>query len=137
MPYVAAETIHVIYRLHNALCIYLSIMTSSVSMIPHNKAPYMSSAQSTLNQNIYEFMFRIILPRRSIQRIQFPRTNLQKANMSSDKSQASMLGGHAQYAKGYVEETVGNVTGSKEWQQSGKEDAKAGIDEMKVGCFGP
>ena len=46
-----------------------------------------------------------------------------------------MLGGHAQFAKGYVEETIGNVTGSKEWQDSGKNDAKAGIEEMKVCCF--
>jgi len=44
-----------------------------------------------------------------------------------------MLSGHAQYAKGYVEETIGNVTGNQEWQDSGKNDAKAGIDEMKVG----
>lgn len=63
-----------------------------------------------------------------------------------------MVGSHAQYAKGYVEETsertshkyrsktwdetdievVGNVTGSKEWQESGKKDAQEGIDEMKV-----
>jgi len=43
-----------------------------------------------------------------------------------------MLSGHAKYAKGYAEETIGNVTGSKEWQESGKNDAKAGIDEMKA-----
>jgi hypothetical protein len=68
-------------------------------------------------------------------------------------NQASMVSGHAQYAKGYVEETskgiskkiietwdetdigaVGNVTGSKEWQESGKKDAQEGINEMKV-CF--
>ena len=27
---------------------------------------------------------------------------------------------------------VGNVTGSKEWQDSGKKDAQEGINEMKV-----
>ena len=27
---------------------------------------------------------------------------------------------------------VGNVTGSKEWQESGKKDAREGINEMKV-----
>jgi len=43
-----------------------------------------------------------------------------------------MLSGHAQYAKGYAEETIGNVTGNQEWQDSGKKDAKAGIDEMKT-----
>lgn len=55
--------------------------------------------------------------------------------MSSNKTPdqpASMLGGHAQFAKGYVEETIGNVTGSKEWKESGKEDSQAGIAEMKV-----
>jgi len=46
-----------------------------------------------------------------------------------------MLSGHAQYAKGYAEETIGNVTGSKEWQESGKKDAQAGIEEMKVCIF--
>ena len=43
-----------------------------------------------------------------------------------------MLSGHVQYAKGYAEETIGNATGSTEWQESGKKDAQAGIDEMKV-----
>ena len=46
-----------------------------------------------------------------------------------------MLNGHAQYAKGYVEETIGNVTGSKEWQEGGKSDTQAGIEEMKVCLF--
>ena len=58
------------------------------------------------------------------------------SNMTSNESpdqQASMLAGHAQYAKGYAEETIGNVTGSKEWQESGKKDAQEGIKEMKVG----
>lgn len=51
---------------------------------------------------------------------------------TTNTNSASMLGGHAQFAKGYVEETIGNVTGSKEWQESGKNDAKAGVEEMKV-----
>lgn len=54
---------------------------------------------------------------------------------SNDQKPASMLGGHAQYAKGYVAETVGNMMGSKEWQESGQKTAKAGIDEMRVCCF--
>ncbi|KAI9053123.1 hypothetical protein LZ554_003390 [Drepanopeziza brunnea f. sp. 'monogermtubi'] len=53
-------------------------------------------------------------------------------NSSNNSNAASMLSGHAQYAKGYVEETVGNLTGSKEWQDSGKKDAAAGIEEMKA-----
>ena len=61
--------------------------------------------------------------------------SLHKDKMSTDDSNsASMLGGHAQYAKGYVEEAIGNVTGSKEWQESGKNDTQAGIAEMKVSC---
>jgi uncharacterized protein YjbJ (UPF0337 family) len=44
----------------------------------------------------------------------------------------SMFNGHAQYAKGYVEETIGNVTGSKDWQESGQKDSQSGVDEMKV-----
>merc|ERR1711964_240098 len=51
---------------------------------------------------------------------------------NSNNNQASMIGGHAQYAKGYVEESIGNLTGSKEWQESGKKDAEAGIGEMKA-----
>ncbi|PMD62449.1 uncharacterized protein K444DRAFT_557505 [Hyaloscypha bicolor E] len=43
-----------------------------------------------------------------------------------------MLGGHVQYAKGYTEETIGNVTGSKEWQENGKKDTQEGINEMKA-----
>jgi uncharacterized protein YjbJ (UPF0337 family) len=53
--------------------------------------------------------------------------------MSSNPDQpGSLLGGHAQYAKGYVEETIGNVTGSEDWKQSGKSHAQEGIDEMKA-----
>jgi len=43
-----------------------------------------------------------------------------------------MISGHAQYAKGYAEETIGNVTGSKEWQESGKKDISEAISEMKA-----
>lgn len=49
-----------------------------------------------------------------------------------DANTPSMISGHAQYAKGYVAETIGNITGSKEWQDSGKKDAQEGINEMKV-----
>ncbi|CZT11171.1 uncharacterized protein RCO7_09906 [Rhynchosporium graminicola] len=53
-------------------------------------------------------------------------------NSNNDSNAPSIISGHAQYAKGYVEETIGNVTGSKEWQESGKKDAEAGIGEMKA-----
>lgn len=50
----------------------------------------------------------------------------------NSNSDASIVGGHAQYVKGYVNETIGNVTGSKEWADSGKQDQEGGIGEMKV-----
>ena len=62
-------------------------------------------------------------------------TQTLKMSNNNTSNQPSMIGGHAQYAKGYAEETIGNVTGSKEWQDSGKKDAQAGIDEMKVRYF--
>lgn len=55
------------------------------------------------------------------------------SNTTPNDKPASMLAGHAQYAKGYVEETIGNVAGSKEWQESGKKDAEEGIGSMRVG----
>jgi uncharacterized protein YjbJ (UPF0337 family) len=69
-------------------------------------------------------------------------------NPTNDK-QASILGGHIQYAKGVVEETVGplspssppsaplltiqigKATASHPWQKSGKQDTAAGMQEMK------
>ncbi|PQE10153.1 csbD-like domain-containing protein [Rutstroemia sp. NJR-2017a WRK4] len=53
--------------------------------------------------------------------------------MSAPNSeQPSMLAGHAQYVKGYVAETIGSVTGSKEWTESGKQNEQAGIATMKA-----
>lgn len=43
-----------------------------------------------------------------------------------------MVSGHAQYAKGCVEETVGKALGSKDWEESGEKDSAAGVEEMKV-----
>jgi hypothetical protein len=56
--------------------------------------------------------------------------NAQTPHPSSNEP--SMIGGHAQYAKGYVESTIGNVTGSADWKQSGEKDMQGGIGEMKV-----
>jgi hypothetical protein len=55
-----------------------------------------------------------------------------KQNSIKHLQRTSIISGHAQYAKGYAEETICNVTGSKEWQESGKKDTQTGIDEMKV-----
>ena len=43
-----------------------------------------------------------------------------------------MIGGHAQYVKGMVNEKIGQATGSQEWVQSGKQDMKEGRGSMKV-----
>ncbi|CAK4028655.1 Hypothetical predicted protein [Lecanosticta acicola] len=74
----------------------------------------------------------------------------------SDSNNPTLIGGHAQYVKGQAEvikqnrvrrkqislslmygieieqATVGSVTGSAEWQQSGEHDKKAGVDAMKA-----
>lgn len=52
--------------------------------------------------------------------------------MSNQTTQPSMVGGHAQYAKGYVESTIGNVTGNEQWKESGEKDMGEGIGAMKV-----
>ncbi|CAF3858809.1 unnamed protein product [Rotaria sp. Silwood1] len=50
----------------------------------------------------------------------------------SDKNNASLLGGHAQYAKGAVEETIGNVTGSQAWKDSGVHDKQEATEKMRT-----
>ncbi|EHL00130.1 hypothetical protein GLAREA_10634 [Glarea lozoyensis ATCC 20868] len=55
--------------------------------------------------------------------------NTQTPHPSSNEP--SMIGGHAQYAKGYVESTIGSVTGNADWKQSGEKDMQGGIGEMK------
>ncbi|KAH8594542.1 hypothetical protein B0O99DRAFT_180228 [Bisporella sp. PMI_857] len=52
--------------------------------------------------------------------------------MSSTNQDASLLSGHATYAKGAVEETIGNVTGAAAWKASGRQDQEAGKQEMRV-----
>lgn len=44
----------------------------------------------------------------------------------------SMIGGHAQYVKGMVNEKIGAAMGSEEWIQSGKADMNEGKVAMKV-----
>ena len=59
-------------------------------------------------------------------------TNNPNPNPNNQQPQPSMLSAHAQYAQGYASETMGNLTGSKEWQESGKQTAEEGIANMKV-----
>jgi hypothetical protein len=75
----------------------------------------------------------------NIKSITLPRIQKRTIKMSGNtqtphpsSNEPSMIGGHAQYAKGYVESTIGNVTGSADWKQSGEKDMQGGIGEMKV-----
>ncbi|ORY86156.1 hypothetical protein BCR37DRAFT_390953 [Protomyces lactucae-debilis] len=43
-----------------------------------------------------------------------------------------LVAAHLNYAKGAAEETIGNVTGSQDWQKSGKNDQSAARDDMKA-----
>ncbi|KAF8537828.1 hypothetical protein BDD12DRAFT_981908 [Trichophaea hybrida] len=45
----------------------------------------------------------------------------------------SQVHGHAEYAKGVVNETIGQMANSPSWQASGIEDKAAGIAEMRAG----
>ncbi|CAF1080061.1 unnamed protein product [Rotaria sp. Silwood1] len=50
----------------------------------------------------------------------------------ADNNNASLLGGHAQYVKGAVEETIGNVTGSQAWKDSGAHDKQEATEKMRT-----
>jgi len=52
--------------------------------------------------------------------------------MSSDQSNPSLIGGHAQYVKGAAEGAVGAVTGSENWKSSAEQDRQTGVDAMKA-----
>ena len=55
----------------------------------------------------------------------------------SENNNASLLGGHAQYVKGAVEQTIGNVTGSQAWKDSGARDKQDAVDKMNAANQGP
>ena len=55
----------------------------------------------------------------------------------SDNNNASLIGGHAQYAKGAVEETIGNITGSQAWKDSGVNDKQEAAEKMRAANQGP
>jgi uncharacterized protein YjbJ (UPF0337 family) len=55
----------------------------------------------------------------------------------TDNNNASLISGHAQYAKGAVEETIGNVTGSQAWKDSGAHDKQEAVDQMRAANQGP
>jgi hypothetical protein len=47
-------------------------------------------------------------------------------------NQGSLLHGHAQYMKGYINEAIGQISGSESRKDSGKTEMREGIDELKV-----
>ncbi|CAF1021407.1 unnamed protein product [Rotaria sp. Silwood1] len=55
----------------------------------------------------------------------------------ADNNNASLLGGHAQYVKGAIEETIGNVTGSQAWKDSGTHDKQEATEKMRAANHGP
>ncbi|CAF3107033.1 unnamed protein product [Rotaria sp. Silwood2] len=55
----------------------------------------------------------------------------------TDNNNASFLGGHAQYVKGAVEETIGSITGSQAWKDSGAHDKQEATEKMRAANQGP
>lgn len=51
--------------------------------------------------------------------------------MSTGTPNQSMIGGHAQWVKGMVNEKIGQATGSEEWKASGRADMMEGTGAMK------
>ena len=44
--------------------------------------------------------------------------------------QPGLVSSHAAYAKGAATETIGNLTGSEEWKQSGKQEQESAKKDM-------
>lgn len=55
----------------------------------------------------------------------------------ADNNNPSLIGGHVQYAKGAIEESIGNVTGSQAWKDSGAHDKQEAVEKMRVANHGP
>ncbi|KAF2746529.1 hypothetical protein M011DRAFT_468628 [Sporormia fimetaria CBS 119925] len=49
----------------------------------------------------------------------------------STNQQPGLVAGHAQYIKGAAEETIGNITNSDAWKDSGAHDKQQAVDAMK------
>ncbi|KAF2276121.1 uncharacterized protein EI97DRAFT_458618 [Westerdykella ornata] len=55
--------------------------------------------------------------------------------MSSNQNphnQPSLVAGHAHYVKGAAEETIGNLTHSTAWKESGAHDKAAAVDALRA-----
>ncbi|KAI2630564.1 Wd tetratricopeptide repeat domain-containing protein [Xylaria nigripes] len=53
-------------------------------------------------------------------------------NDNNNNNQPSLLSGHAEYVKGATEATIGSVTGSEAWKNSGEQAKARAIDTMKA-----
>ncbi|ORY13724.1 hypothetical protein BCR34DRAFT_561587 [Clohesyomyces aquaticus] len=54
--------------------------------------------------------------------------------MSSNENNQNtpgLIAGHAQYVKGAVEETIGNLTNAASWKTSGEHDKSAAVSAMR------
>jgi uncharacterized protein YjbJ (UPF0337 family) len=64
-------------------------------------------------------------------------TKVRVSAKMTDNNNPSLIGGHAQYVKGAVEETIGNVTGSQAWKDSGAHDKQEAVEKMRAANQGP
>ena len=61
-----------------------------------------------------------------------PAPNSGQGPLKPSEPKQSMIGGHAQYVKGMVNEKIGAVTGNEAWVESGQKDMAEGRGAMKV-----
>jgi len=47
-------------------------------------------------------------------------------------STPSLLRAHAHYMKGYLDSSIGHLSGSESWKGSGETEMREGLDELKV-----
>ncbi|KAF2842253.1 hypothetical protein M501DRAFT_1054968 [Patellaria atrata CBS 101060] len=50
---------------------------------------------------------------------------------SNNNQQPGLVASHAEYVKAAAVETIGSVTGSQEWQQSGAQQKSQAVEDMK------
>lgn len=57
-------------------------------------------------------------------------SNRNTTSTASGSSEPSQIHGHYQFLKGRAEESIGNLTGSEAYKNSGKQDVDAAVQEM-------
>ncbi|KAI0002812.1 hypothetical protein F4779DRAFT_622044 [Xylariaceae sp. FL0662B] len=50
----------------------------------------------------------------------------------NNSQQPSLVGGHAEYAKGAAEAAIGGITGSQAWTSSGEQSKAHAVETMKA-----